>query len=424
MNLHPKHEIANAVARCADHLRVAAQRYPKAWRQIDTFRARREEFGDWPPWCFCPLSGAYAIVCDQHELADLTQFRHADAYSTDDEEAASVPTCDVGRIGGLGAWRVSQGVHWIDETIRQAVLETPAGGEVPVDVLLSLPEWCLYIPLPGHTIDRVGLQIARGEPGAPVVTSEVRTKDCPVSGFFAWLESDTNDRRTELRILIDWAERQPFISLESEIIHLHRGLTLDQCYERMLTEMERQAALQGVASTDYQAASKLLRSNARERLSPLLSILLYLCSKTAEYRAGGETKPSKPKYAEPSKTKSGWRLFAPERAKVWYVGERLGDAIRQAYEVEDQAEAIPGHHARPRPHVRRAHWHTYWLGSKDIASPLRRPELRWLPPIPVALAEDTPEARMRAEKLKPIKDLKTAVDQTAAELQSRGPTDG
>ncbi len=36
--------------------------YPDAWKQVDEFRARRKELGDWPDWCFLPLAGTYAIV--------------------------------------------------------------------------------------------------------------------------------------------------------------------------------------------------------------------------------------------------------------------------------------------------------------------------------------------------------------------------
>ena len=36
--------------------------YPDAWKQVDEFRARRKELGDWADWCFLPLAGTYAIV--------------------------------------------------------------------------------------------------------------------------------------------------------------------------------------------------------------------------------------------------------------------------------------------------------------------------------------------------------------------------
>jgi hypothetical protein len=387
VRLNPQHEIAAAVARCGDHLRACARKYPRAWRLLDMFRDRREELGGWPAWCFCPLSAAYAIVSEGFE-----------------DRVVPAPTgpasesLDIGRIAALGAWRVGQGVYWIDETVRDAVLDTPINGEIPVKVLLGLPEWCVYVALPGHEV-------------------EGRT----IHGFFAHLEHDTHDGRTELRIEMDFADAGPFESLSPEILHLYPGETLAQGYDRMLAETRRQFARHRQLGEAYLDGERQVRETAAARLSPLLSVLLYLCSRTAEYRAGGEARPSRPVYAQPVKVKAGWRLFAPERAKVWYVGERLGDAIRRADDVA--AGDRPGEHggrAGPRPHVRRAHWHLYWLGSKDPASPLRHPELRWLPPIPVALAEDTAEARMKHDKPRPIRDLDGAVAEAARELDPRG----
>ena len=41
-----------------------------------------------------------------------------------------------------------------------------------------------------------------------------------------------------------------------------------------------------------------------------------------------------------------------------------------------------GTHASPRPHIRRAHWHSFWVGKKDQPD-ARSVTLKWLPPIPV-----------------------------------------
>ncbi|KAB2839872.1 MAG: hypothetical protein F9K47_14970 [Burkholderiales bacterium] len=73
-----------------------------------------------------------------------------------------------------------------------------------------------------------------------------------------------------------------------------------------------------------------------------------------------------------------------------YDGVRLGAALRQAYhatETGQQALDPNTGRARPRAHVRRAHWHTFLAGA---ARSERR--LKWLPPIPVNLAGDDPGA--------------------------------
>ena len=68
----------------------------------------------------------------------------------------------------------------------------------------------------------------------------------------------------------------------------------------------------------------------------------------------------------------GPRLFPASEPRVWHVGEETGARLRQA----SAARRTPEERNAPRPHQRRAHWHTYRTG------PRREGYLvRWLHPI-------------------------------------------
>ena len=136
--------------------------YPDAWKQVDEFRARRKELGDWPDWCFLPLAGTYAIVSKGKTLQSPNQAHH------------------IGILGALAAWRVTQGIYRFDPTTFDALWKTPVTGDIPTEVLFHLPEWCVYIPTPDQT-----------------------WQGATLNGFFAHLECDMNDRRTELRLVLD-----------------------------------------------------------------------------------------------------------------------------------------------------------------------------------------------------------------------------
>jgi hypothetical protein len=382
-------KLSETADRLHAHIRECNRRYPDAWRWLDAFRDDREKFGGWPPWCFCPLSASYAIVSRGQDSMPI-EF-----------------AVDVGRIAALGAWRVSQGIYRIDPTIREAVMETPLAGELPMDVLLTLPEWCVYVETPDYVIGNT-----------------------PLHGFFAHLEHDANDGRTELRMeldlggIIDYdllviSDPRPFDSLVPEILHLRRGGTFDEGYRAMLAEMRKRVNERKVGFAQYAEAEAEVLRTARTRVPPLVSLLLYICSQTAEYRLGGESRPSRPSYAVPTKTKRGWRLFPPDRPKTWFVGERLGEAIRNT----QHAAREHGDRSGPRPHVRRAHWHSFWTGSKTDSSQ-RKIVLRWLPPIPVAMAEDTPEARMKIDRLKRITNLAAELGTAAQHLENRNASPG
>jgi len=179
---------------------------------------------------------------------------------------------------------------------------------------------------------------------------------------------------TQRRDLID-AE----IALEPFPLHLGPW-SLEESIRRM-TDV---AKVQGLAVGASIPAGELV-SEARPIVEPILSLLLYLCAENAEI-GDGQARPANP---TPKRTKSGPRLFAPDRSTTWDVGVRLGAALRRAYHASETAG--DGTHAGPRPHVRRAHWHGFRSGAmkREDGSPIaagdREFKLRWLPPIPVNL---------------------------------------
>lgn len=140
------------------HLAALARRYPRAWRQVDELRAARGlGLPDWPSWCFLPLAGAYAIVSGGRPLPP------ADTHQ-------------VGVLGALAAWRVTQGVYHFNPTVLDAVWSTPVAGEIPTEVLSHLPEWCVYVLTPDKTL-------AGGGCAASTRTSRpTRTTGAPNSG--------------------------------------------------------------------------------------------------------------------------------------------------------------------------------------------------------------------------------------------------
>lgn len=316
------------------HLIAAGKRYPGAWRQVDNFRADRGKgLPSWPDWCYLPLAGAYSIV----------------------SEGGEMPThllLDVGRLGALIAWRVTQGIYRFDPALYPAIIDTPVDREIPCEVLYHLPEWCLYIETP-----------------------DLAFNDSPLQGFFAHLEYDINTQRHELRLLLD---------AESGLVPLpiHLGpWPLNEALERAQAESLRQGVITGRTQLLAQMQGKNLADLAGD-IAPLISLLLYVCSQSSEIGTP-EHRPSNP---EPKRTKHGWRLFAAEKTTTWDVGVRIGAALRSAYQRAETGSWTDqgGDRSRPRAHVRRAHWHGYWMGSKEPERAAeRRFDLRWMPPIPV-----------------------------------------
>jgi hypothetical protein len=323
------------LTRPQQHLAEIAKRYPGIWKAVDSFRVSRgRDLPAWPAWCYLPLAGAHAIASGGRSAP-----------------IAPPHAAWVGRIGALAAWRPTQGIYRYDPELLEGLWTTPLSGELPVELFFRLPEWCVYLELGG----RAGLQ-----------------------GAYAHLEWDANDGRCELRFLLDPGDGVE--ALRPVPLHLVPGGSLHDAAQAALTEAAKQARRLGLPHL----ASDISLDGA---LSPLVSLLLYLCSEEPDVRdgAGSRRLPRRP---APIRTKKGPRLFPPDEPTVWETGFRLGAALRQAAS-EDRSEASSAERAGPRPHIRRAHWHGYWTGTKDA----RKISLRWLPPIPVALED--------MEKLRP-----------------------
>lgn len=316
------------------------KRYPQAWRVLDEFHAARGRDGlpDWPGWCFVPLAGAYAAISGALGVERIPQHLAG----------------DVGRLGALAAWRVGQGIYRIDPALYAALIDTPIDGDLPCDLLYHLPEWCLYVETP-----------------------DLQWFGARLHGAWAHLEWDANTGRSELRLLLDLDQ-----GIQPMPVHLGPW-TLAEALQRTLAEAQHQAGLHGQTLQRMPGDDT---AGARE-LAPLLSLLLYLCSTAAEIGTGAR-RPQRP---TPKRTKRGPRFFPPDTPTTWDVGVRIGAALRAAYHREQIGQDSAPSGRRVRPHVRRAHWHSYWLGPRGDPQQQRR-ELRWVPPIAINVDDADPDA--------------------------------
>jgi hypothetical protein len=215
----------------------------------------RDGFPDWSPWCFAPLSAAYAAVSGGGE------------NRLGPDQGALV-----GIIGALAAWRVSQGIYRFDRDVFSALWETPIDEYINEEILFRLPEYCLYIETPGKTALGGNLH-----------------------GFGAHLEEDSNSKEAELRLLLDMESGPwPFP------IHLgHGGLVegIKQTIAVTLMHYPHQTQMPSATAGD------LFRE-----LSPLISLVLYLCSENAEMAS---PRGSAPALYRLQKVKGGLRASRP-----------------------------------------------------------------------------------------------------------------
>jgi len=300
--------------------------YPDLGKQVDDLlRGRGDAIPDWPDWCFVPMAGWIAIA-------------QGDGPATLDTVR------DAQLLASLGTWRYTQGIYRYDPDVLAALLHTDLTGDLPADMLLRLPEWSVYIE------------------------ADLTLWGEDVAGYWAHLEYDVKTGHRELIIVA----AHPNGSVSPTIaIHLGAGALADAIAATFF-EPAGLGSIPDATKRDHAAQW------ARE-LTPFVSLVLYLCTDAPEIddsRVPGVS-PTRPRL---TKTKRGWRLFAPDRARVWDVGAQTGEVIRRG-----RREAGEAGQRTVRPHIRRGHWHGYWYGPRTGEQIFR---CRWLPPMVIAAGEE------------------------------------
>jgi hypothetical protein len=272
----------------------------------------------------------------------------------------------------FAVWRMTQGIYRFDETLYTELIHTKNTGELPADVLVRLPEWCVYVETPG-----LMLQLADGH-------------EVPIHG--AWALIDLNQDHEPTLVITTDTDHCPAAKPVTQVIPLAEGSI----------EQGILATVNGWLSAGIRSApDRGYITRTSQWVHPVVNLLLYLCS-DADYAGAPPRNPA------PVRTRHGFRLFTPNQATTWNVGVRMGAALRAAYAAQRQSEGEQDGTTRTlRPHIRRAHWHGFRSGPRlapdgEPISPENRPfDLRWLPPIPVNIVDDEELPAV----IKPVKEM-------------------
>jgi hypothetical protein len=277
---------------------------------------------EWPPWCFIP-GGLWAGIY-------TSAFGHERAYTTEGME-------EIMLLRTLGTWRYSQGIYEFAPEIYDALVESDMSGKLPVDVFFRLPEWCVYIATPNFNV-----------------------KGYTIHGFYALVATGTVfGTDADLHIVLDTDD-----GLRLHIFPL-RGESIESTIRHLADTV-------GSKDTDGAKLQTMI-------LTPIISLLLYLCSDAPEI--DHTRKPGlSPFRAYAKKVKGALKMFPVSAPQIWTVGAASAEKLRG---LGYGGGSRDGH--RKRPHLRRGHWHGFWTGPR---SGNRTFNYKWLPPMIVAAGND------------------------------------
>ena len=294
----------------------------------------RDAGWDWPSWCYLPGVALAATLADQ-------------AGTTRSGSPAGLLQA-VMPLTAVAAWLPGRVAVRFDPDLLAEVTSTPLEGDLPVELLERLPIWGLYLDTP-HLGDDVGV-LACLEPSS-------------LSGRGGRVLSDAGTG-TELWLVFSLPE-EGRRRLVAASVWIGAGSIDDALSAQGRARLDR-----GIRDGP-EALEDAFRRPYAEVLRGVVSMLLYLCSAEPDLsrrKLGADRRPG----------------AAIATSEVWLAGYRLGAALRRARRQHDRDPEADATGRSVTPHLRSAHFHSFWLGPKSDPE-ARRLELRWLPPIPVNL---------------------------------------
>lgn len=260
------------------------------------------------------------------------------------------------------SWKV---VYRFDPDLAEELMESRWAAGTPCSDFEKLPAGCFYVQAPMTVTANLGSAkregIGRFSGGTPMVCD----------GFFVWVCPIWIERAGKREIVKNLCMR--FVT--------RRGLSAGMLSASLdLGELE-DAIAEDVSyftppGTDPGSdAVRAFSDHQTDLARRACSLLLYLASVQTDVRSGGKTK----------RQRKAPRSKHVGEVELVDVGLAIGSAIR-AY--RDEKGGSGGSGGSMRPHVRRGHFHHYWIGSR--ADPER--VLKWIHPVIVKGGKGKPTA--------------------------------
>jgi hypothetical protein len=310
----------------------------------------------WPDIYYIPICEAMSVIkCDSimYKVLQVGGMDALNKYLTANDISNQLHT-----MVAHYAWEATKLIYRFHPNIIPYITDTPLEGNIPTDMLFHFPVWCPYIETPGF---------------------KYTFNNRNILGFFVYLNirTDLNLNNPSLRFLLHLDDK----TTATYVINIEQ--TIDESIKRdAQTSLNYKRMCEHLSAEDE--ASYLSRVECeckKDRLfiSALLNIVLYLCAKNSDIRESSTNSPStsKPKSKRedpPDSTRNHPLIY-----EVGYrIGARVGRKDKPLTQTQEERKERKGRAVRP--HVRQAHWHHFWKGSKK--DPERRELVhKWLCPI-------------------------------------------
>ena len=336
-------------------------------RGVDlAYTERGKEIPEWSSRFFMPLEFWLRMLIADKEYEAL-EAKYPEGFQVIDNWLIEY----LNAVSAIGTWRYTQGVYRFEPEFLKALSESKLEGDIPCEVLLRLPQWCVYVEMP------VVFDGVRGFGFWAHIVNQVHSTTEPILSLLINGISANGERVFR---------HFTMVLTGGHLVDLIRE-TLEASLTAALSDSEKKYYGSKVGWLLNLAHDKAVREAEYQRkadeVRPLLAVLLYLCSTEPDIistRAPGES----PKNNLGRTKKGKFHLFPVAGPHVWRVGSSFEKELKNHYRVLHQEEVRAKTDKRQvRSHVRSAHWHGYWKSHrpKEGQKDLREFIFHWIPPL-------------------------------------------
>lgn len=247
-------------------------------------------------------------------------------------------------------WQRHRVVYRIHHGLADALVESEAAGSIPCEVFARLPHPDPFVAFPRPLPSLIGQDDgAVPMQSDPVYTGMLVTGSTPEGDLCSTADPRLGSLNVAIAGRVHYVGQDP--TYEERTLRI--PITGKVSIEDMIRKQMRVARPDMV---EPQPGDLLAYQMA-------VALLLYLCSDDREMKAsaGGQRARERRSRAKPTLVDVGFE-----------VGPKLFAARRESAAAAGTADG-----GTKRPHIRRAHWHTYWTGPRGQQTA----EVRWLHPI-------------------------------------------
>lgn len=269
---------------------------------------------------------------------------------------------DVATLEALYSWRKYKEIYSFDSDLANMLMASASDEfKIPMSAMLSVPYPAFYVQIDGKN-------------------------DLGMKGFFCnfdylvWGNMDTD--KLEKQFTFNFFGIYDNMNLACPLI-IRDGITIKESIDY----------LRELFTEDKDFDPKIL-DMATDFISKAMQLVLYICAANADINENIQQKQITRKSTE-TNIKDALR-----EVRKWDVGYRIGPIIRKStdeVQIHEQRAAMNHKTSPKRPHVRKGHFHHYWVGSKSDNS--QALVLKWVAPmfINTALNEELPAVVTKIE---------------------------